>query len=54
MTTKVVTIEDRAAAALLLEMACIYPGDSDGSMAREAAELLGEVYELPVVIITYG
>ncbi len=49
-----VTEEDREAAALLLEMAAIYPGDPDGTLAREAAELLGEAYEPPVVIITCG
>jgi len=52
--SRVVTAEDREAAALLLEMAAIYPGDPDGTLAREAAELLGEMYTPPVVSITYG
>lgn len=53
-TYRVVTAEDREAAALLMEMAAIYPGDPDGTLAREAAELLGETYSPTEVIVTFG
>lgn len=46
-------VTNEEVAKLLLEMAAIYPGDPNGTLAREACELLGIEYIKAEVIITY-
>lgn len=41
-------------AFLLMDMAGIYPGDPDGSISRDACELLGVPYRPVEIVVTVG